>query len=260
MQSVVLDSVHKTFCRGGFFFRGNRRTETYALKGISLSIACGEVLALLGPNGSGKSTTLKLISTILLPDRGSVRVNGLDTRRHGREVRRQIGIALASERSFFPRLTARENLNFFAALENVPRRERAERVESALHAVDLVEAADKHVMKFSSGMYQRLGMARALIKHARVLLLDEPTRSLDPAAAGRLLELIRKISATGVTIVHATHNLHEALSVSDRIAILEQGCISGLRRTASLSYEELKNYYLQAVGEPASCWAEGVPA
>src|SRR5579864_1387159 len=107
MQSIVFNSVHKTFRRRGFFF-SRQQVETYALKGLSLEVFPGEVLALLGPNGSGKSTTLKLVSTMLLPDRGRVLISGADTRHKSRTVCRQVGFALASERSFFPRLTIRE--------------------------------------------------------------------------------------------------------------------------------------------------------
>ena len=185
MHSVVLDSVHKIFRPGGFaFFRG-RSAETYALRGLSVEVAPGEVLALLGENGSGKSTTLKLIATVLLPDRGRLLVNGADTRSAANQIRRQVGFALASERSFYPRLTVRENLDFFAALEDVPRRERALRLNAILRDLDLEAHAGKQVMKLSSGLYQRLGRARALIKQPRILLLDEPSRSLDPAAAHR---------------------------------------------------------------------------
>src|SRR3989449_11201662 len=123
MNSIVFESVHKVFRQRGFFFLRKQGAETQALKGVSLAVKTGEVLGLLGPNGSGKSTTLKLISTMLLPDAGRVLVNGNDTRVQGTAVRKQVGFALASERSFYPRLTVRENLDFFAALEDIARRE-----------------------------------------------------------------------------------------------------------------------------------------
>src|SRR6266567_7733115 len=149
MTRVVLDSVHKVFRPAGFFFGRAARTETHALKGVSLNVAAGEVLALLGPNGSGKTTTLKLISTMLLPDRGRVVVEGFDTTSDSRAVRARVGFAVAAERSFFPRLSARENLDFFAALDDIPRRTRAERVEELLACTGLRDAADTLVMKFS---------------------------------------------------------------------------------------------------------------
>src|SRR6266567_670871 len=212
MDMVVFGSVSKVFRQRAFFSRAVNE-ETQALKNVSLEVAAGEVLGLLGPNGSGKSTTLKLISTVLLPDDGRVIVAGFDTRSHGQQVRRCVGFALASERSFFPRLTARENLEFFAALEDIPRRERPSRVESILNDMGLNDSAGRQVMKLSSGMYQRLGIARALIKRPSVLLLDEPTRSLDAAAASRLWKLVVELANIGMTILLATHNFEEAAQV-----------------------------------------------
>jgi ABC-2 type transport system ATP-binding protein len=261
MTRVVFDSVHKVFQPTGFFFARSARTETHALKGISLNVAEGEVLAILGPNGSGKSTTLKLISTVLLPDRGRVVVNGADTRCQAQIARSQVGFALASERSFFPRLTAGENLEFFAALEDIPRRERPSRVESVLHNLGLNDAAGKQVMKLSSGMYQRLGIARALVKKPSVLLLDEPTRSLDAAAAGQLWGHIRELSGTGITILLATHNFAEAAAVCDRVAVLQRGELLAVERVGNFSVEQLRDFYLEIVGEQnAVAWPEGVLA
>ena len=261
MNSIVIESVHKIFRPAGLFGFRARRTETHALKGISFSAATGEVLALLGPNGSGKSTALKLVSTMLLPDRGRVVVGGADTQLQANAVRRQVGFAVASERSFFPRLTARENLDFFAALEDLPRRERAHRVQSVLCDVGLEDAGDKQAMKLSSGMYQRLGIARALIKRPSVLLLDEPTRSLDPAAASHLWRLIRELADVGITVLLATHNFSEAVAVADRVAILQNGELVATQPTCSFSVEQLRDFYLELTGEREPfAWPEGVPA
>lgn len=261
MYSIVLDSVHKIFRPSGFFFPRTRKTESYALKGITFNILRGEVLALLGPNGSGKSTTLKLISTVLLPDRGDVLVNGCNTRDQARRVRAQVGFALASERSFFPRLTVRENLDFFAALENVPRNERALRVQNAVQDVQLESHAGKQAMKLSSGLQQRLGIARALVKSPRIVLLDEPTRSLDPASAEHLWRLVRQLAQGGITIVLATHNFAEAASVSDRVAILHSGHLRATVAVGQMSVEALRARYMESTGsaEPAN-WLEQVPA
>lgn len=261
MQSIVFDSVHKVFRRSGLLPFWGERTETYALRGISFEAMAGEVLSLLGPNGSGKSTTLKLIATTLLPDGGAVRVNGSDTRSDSQMVRRQVGIALASERSFYARLTVRENLDFFAALENIPRRERPERIDAALHEVGLHANASKQAMKLSSGMYQRLGIARALMKRPSVLLLDEPSRSLDPAAADQLWQLVRSLADTGMTVVLATHNFSEAVSVSDRVAVLFKGQVIGQRLARCLSEEQIREWYLRITGEQdLRLWSQEVPA
>jgi ABC-2 type transport system ATP-binding protein len=249
MNIIVFKSVHKVFRQRGFFFLQKQGAETHALQGISLTVSAGEVLGLLGPNGSGKSTTLKLISTILLPDRGEVLVQGLDTCRQGQEVRRSVGFAVASERSFFPRLTVRENLEFFAALENVPRREVSERVESVLSWVSLNDVAGKQVMKLSSGMYQRLGIARAMIKKPAILLLDEPTRSLDAAAADELWNLIQNLSVTGTTVLLATHNFEEATAVCDRVALLKEGELIAIEKARDFTAEGLLDFYLEMTGD-----------
>ena len=248
MNAIVFESVHKIFRQRGLFFWRKQRPETQALKAISLTVSSGEVLGLLGPNGSGKSTTLKLISTMLLPDDGQVLVEGWNTRRYGQEVRRKVGFAVASERSFFPRLTVRENLEFFAALENVRRRDMVEQIEFVLSQVSLAEVAGKQVMKLSSGMYQRLGIARAMIKKPAILLLDEPTRSLDAASAHELCNLIRDLSATGTTIVLATHNFEEAAAVCDRVALLKQGEAIAIENVKAFAAEELRDFYLEMTG------------
>jgi len=197
----------------------------------------------------------------LLPDSGRVLVGGADTRARAQAVRRQVGLALASERSFFPRLTACENLEFFAALEDVPGREVSPRVDLVLASVGLEAAADKQVMKLSSGMYQRLGIARALIKRPSVLLLDEPTRSLDAAAASRLWELVGELSTNGITVLLATHNFEEAAQVCDRIAVLQHGKLLAAQRASNRSSEQLREFYLDITGEEREVrWPEGVPA
>ena len=251
MDSIVLESVTKVFRHRPALFNwmGRERSgETRALDEISLSVASGKVLVLLGPNGSGKTTTLKLVSTMLLPDAGRVLVEGADTRTESEQVRKHVGFAVATERSFFPRLSARENLDFFAALDDVPRQSRAPRIQSLLERTGLVEAADTLVMKFSSGMYQRLGIARALIKQPSVLLLDEPTRSLDPAASTHFWNLVRELPAHGTTVMLATHSFSEATAVGDSVAVLHRGKIAA-SRTISGNVEELRSFYFDATGE-----------
>src|SRR5260370_30267350 len=173
----------------------------------------------------------------------------------------QVGVALASERSFFPRLTAQENLEFFTAVEDIPRRERPGRIESILYDMGLNDAAGKQVMRLSSGMYQRLGIARALVKKPSVLLLDGRTRSLDAAAAGQLWGHIRELSGAGITILLATHNFAEAAAVCDRVAVLQRGELLAVEGVGNFSVEQLRDFYLETVGEQAALsWPEGVPA
>ena len=251
MDSIALESVSKVFRHRPALFNwmGRERSgETRALDDISLSVASGKVLVLLGPNGSGKTTTLKLVSTMLLPDAGRVLVEGADTRTQSDQVRKHVGFAVATERSFFPRLSARENLDFFAALDDVPRPSRPRRIQVLLEHVGLVEAADTLVMKFSSGMYQRLGIARALVKQPSILLLDEPTRSLDPAAAMHFWDLVRELAAHGSTVMLATHSFSEAVAVGDSVVVLHRGRIA-TRGPISDNAEELRSFYFEATGE-----------
>ena len=252
MDSIILESVSKIFRHHPALFNWmgrERGGETRALDGVSLRVAHGKVLALLGPNGSGKTTTLKLVSTMLLPDAGRVLVQGADTQSAPNDVRRHVGFAVATERSFFPRLSARENLDFFATLDDVPRLSRASRIQAMLDRTGLLDAADTLVMKFSSGMYQRLGIARALVKEPSVILLDEPTRSLDPASAAHFWNLVRELPAQGATVLLATHSFNEAAAVGDFIAVLHRGRLAACRKIGDSSVEELRSFYFQATGE-----------
>jgi ABC-2 type transport system ATP-binding protein len=252
MNAVLFTSVTKRFQHRPALFNWlgrERGGATEALLRVSLKVTKGEALVLLGPNGSGKTTTLKLISTMLIPDEGSVAICGADTLKEGGTVRRKVGFAVANERSFFPRLTARENLDFFAVLEDVATDVRKLRVEEKLSLTGLAEAADTLVMKFSSGMYQRLGVARALLKNPEILLLDEPTRSLDPGAAQRFWPFVRQMLSTGTTVVLTTHNFQEAAAVADRIAVLRRGELLSERRISTgASIDEIKTFYFQASG------------
>jgi ABC-2 type transport system ATP-binding protein len=253
MDRVVFESVRKVFRHRPALFNWmgrERGGETVALENLSFSAATGQVLVLLGPNGSGKTTALKLISTILLPDAGWVRVDGCDTVKSARRVRQQVGIAVATERSFFPRLSARENLDFFAALDEVPPRDRPARIDSVLRETGLEEQADTLVMKFSSGMYQRLGIARALVKRPGVLLLDEPTRSLDAGTTAHFWTTVRALTRQQTTILLATHNFAEAAAVADRLLLLHRGQLLADRPVrAGESAEALRSFYFHMTGE-----------
>ena len=259
--SVVLESVNKVFRHRPALLNwiGRERAgETRALREVSLSAAAGEVLVLLGPNGSGKTTLLKLVSTMLLPDSGRVEVAGADTVRDAARARRAVGFAVATERSFYPRLTARENLAFFAALDDVPRGERGAQTEWALEKTGLTESGDTLVMKFSSGMYQRLGIARALLKKPAVLLLDEPTRSLDPAAASRFWNLVRETADGGAAVLLTTHHFDEAMAVGDAVAVLSRGALAGLHRlSAGTSMEDLRAFYFRETEAGDAAEVEG---
>jgi ABC-2 type transport system ATP-binding protein len=252
MDSILLESVSKTFRHRPALFNWLGKEaigETRAIDGVSLGVAAGNVLALLGPNGSGKTTLLKLISTMFLPDAGRVFVEGHDTRLAGHAVRKKVGFVIATERSFFPRLSARENLDFFAALDDVPRHCRAFRIRLLLKQVGLGGQSDTLVMKFSSGMYQRLGVARALLKWPSILLLDEPTRSLDPASTDDFWNAMKKLRDTGCTVIVATHNFEEASALGDSLAVLQRGRLVHHENNSSTDPRQLRSMYLDVTAQ-----------
>lgn len=197
-----------------------------ALEGVTLDIDPGEVFGIIGPNGAGKTTLLKVLSTLILPSRGSARVNGSDLIRGAEAVRRSVAIATGEERGFYWRLTGTENLEFFAGLRGFGPREARLRAAQALELVDLLPRAGEPVMRYTTGMRQRLSLARALLARPRVLLLDEPTRSLDPMAVQGVQMLVRRLAVDDrVTVMIATHNLEEAEAVCTRVAVLTDGVV-----------------------------------
>jgi ABC-2 type transport system ATP-binding protein len=209
-------------------------SEIRALERVSLDIDSGEVFGVIGPNGAGKTTLLKILSTLILPSSGTARVNGSDLIRGADAVRRSVGIAAGEERGFYWRLTGMENLEFFAGLRGFAPREARRRAAHALELVDLLPRAGEPVMRYTTGMRQRLSLARALLARPPILLLDEPTRSLDPGAAQTVQALVRRLSADdGVTIMIATHNLEEAEAVCSRVAVLADGAVRSVVSVAS---------------------------
>jgi ABC-type multidrug transport system ATPase subunit len=201
---------------------GQRAT---VLRDVSLEVRRGEFFGLLGPNGAGKSTLFKILSTVVLPDSGAVQVAGVDVRSRPAAVRKLLGPVVPEERSLFWRISARENLRAYAALQGLRGRALHSRVDDLLELVELADAGEKMVAQFSSGMKQRLLVARALLGRPRILLLDEPTRSLDPISARRLRAFLREEVAErhGCTVLLATHNADEALGLCDRVGVLNRG-------------------------------------
>lgn len=196
-----------------------------AVDAVSCDVAAGELFGLLGPNGAGKTTLLKMLATLVLPDSGTAAIHGLDVVRDADEVRRIVTPVVADERTLNWRLTARENLELFAVLLEVPRRERRARIDALLSDVGLADAGSKLVNAFSSGMRQRLLIARALLARPKVLMLDEPTRSLDPVTAHAFRAFLRTeiVGRRGCTILLATHSAEEAFELCDRVAVLHRG-------------------------------------
>ena len=227
-----------------------------ALTAVTLDVLRGDRIAVLGPNGAGKTTLLKLMGGLLLPTEGEVVVNGVSTLAHNTAARKSVGFVMNEERSFFWRLSALQNLEFFAALDNQPADTLRDRCLELIHFVGLEAHADKPVATFSSGMKQRLALARGLLGEPEVLILDEPTRTLDPMAyeefAGLINERLHKDS--GKTILIATHRLDEALRLCEKVLVVNQGRLAGFDRTQDLAGRgiTLADYYRHSiVGEGA---------
>lgn len=205
-----------------------------AVDGVDLQIQRGEIFGLLGPNGAGKSTTIRMLCTLLEPTSGSAHVNGFDVVKQANDVRRSLGTVLAGERSIYWKLSGRENLEYFAALYHIPSAIAKKRVEELLERMEIKDRANELVEKYSTGMRQRIAIAKALLARPPILLLDEPTLGLDPQAARNLRELISQLKQEGHTILLTTHYMEEADQLSDRIGIIDTGKVIALDTPAGL--------------------------
>jgi ABC-2 type transport system permease protein len=206
-----------------------------AVNRVNLAVREGEVFGLLGPNGAGKTTLIKLLCTLILPSSGSAIVNGFSLQQET-HLKQTIGLAASDERSFYWRLTGKQNLDFFASLFGLVGKHKSERVTSVLDQVQLLDAADRRFQTYSSGMRQRLTIARALLNQPRLLFLDEPSKGLDPIATAQLHELIRLElhERLGITIFLTTHNLIEAQQLCSRIAVMDRGQILASGKVSEL--------------------------
>ena len=227
-----------------------RRTSV-ALTNVNLQIEKGDRVAVMGPNGAGKTTLLKLIGGLLLPSEGNILVNGFDTLRHGQEARKSVGFVLNEERSFFWRLTAVQNLEFFGALDNLWGADLRRRIDELIDVVGLTQSGGKPVSSFSSGMKQRLALARGLIAEPEVLILDEPTRALDPVATEELTELIlgRIHKGSRKTLLIATHSVEDVKKLCNKILIVNHGQVMGFEPISDLAAKDISplQYYRRSV-------------
>jgi len=216
-----------------------------AVDHVSFEVAAGEIFAFLGPNGAGKTTTIKVLTTLLSPTSGQVRVDGLDPTRQQNEVRKRFGIVF-QDPSLDQNLTAWENLELHGVLYHVPRRLRRERIRALLELFELWERRDELVKQYSGGMMRRLEIARGLLHTPRILFLDEPTLGLDPQSRNQLWTHVKHLNKEeGVTVFLTTHYMDEADRAASRIAVIDHGKIAALgtsqqlkERTGKSSLEE----------------------
>lgn len=227
MSAISIQNLAKTyppnFPRLRAFFGLKVEESVEALRNISLEIEEGEIFGLIGKNGAGKTTLTKIIATLVQPTSGTVSVKGFDSVKDDVKVRSLVGLATAEERSFYWRLTTTQNLMFFSRLYGMKDKDAKLRIAELFEQLDLQDLAKRRFSDLSTGNKQRLAVARALIPKPPVLLLDEPTRSLDPLAAANMRKIIESLK--GVSILLTSHNLTEIEELCSRVAVISHGLI-----------------------------------
>lgn len=212
MDTVVLQDLSKTYPGG-----------KQALRQISLSLEQGEVFGFLGPNGAGKTTTVKLLNGMLAPSQGKIRVLGLDPAKQPEKIHALSGV-VTEHAQMYDHMTGMQNLIFYASVFGMPKDQAKSRAEALLSRLDLMEARDRKLAAYSTGMRQRLSLARALIHRPQVLFLDEPTSGLDPESAQRVNRMIRELAQNeGITVFLCTHQLRYAQEICTRYGLIEEG-------------------------------------
>lgn len=229
MDAVIeTQNLTKQFVPSRRWRRARAGHTASAVEDVNLQVERGELFGLLGPNGAGKTTLVKMLCTLVLPTSGTATVAGYPLRRAA-EIRAVVGLTVTDDRSFYWRLSGRENLHFFAALHRIYGAAARRRVEEVLEQVGMAKLADRRFSDYSTGMKQRIALARSLLHRPRILFLDEPSRSLDPKATDRLHSLMQHLVAErNVTIFLITHDLGEAEKLCSRVAVMHQGHIRAI--------------------------------
>jgi ABC-2 type transport system ATP-binding protein len=227
--------------------------DVKAVRGITFEVKKGEIFAFLGPNGAGKSTTIKMLTTMLRPTSGKLRLAGHDVTRERDDARKAFGIVF-QDPSLDEELTAYENMDLHASLYHIPKAKRPARIQQLLELVELWNRHDSYVKTFSGGMRRRLEIARGLLHEPKILFLDEPTLGLDTQTRNLMWDYVQKLShEKGMTIFFTTHYLEEAEAVAERIAIIDHGNIVAHGTTAELCKQTgtktLEDAYLQLTGK-----------
>jgi ABC-2 type transport system ATP-binding protein len=230
--AVEVIGLTKTFTSGWF-----RKRKKEALRDVDLSVPEGAFWGLLGPNGAGKTTLLSIISNLLIPEQGEVRVLGKDLRKNAMEVSGRINLS-SGHANFLWSLNVRENLEYYAMLYGLSGKRRRQRVEDLLHLFDLSDFARARFDELSTGTKQKLSLAKSLVNDPELLLLDEPTVGLDPDVAHRIREAIQRLHREkGTTILMTTHNMKEAESLCEQVAFIKDGKIKALGKPKDLKNE-----------------------
>lgn len=223
-----------------FILHPFKKRTVPALNNVSLQVKKGELFGLLGPNGAGKTTLIKILSTLILPTSGRALLNGMDVTRNEMEVKKLAGYVISDERSFYWRLTGRQNLLFFARLNNLSNEKAKYRIAHLLKWLNLEKDADRMFKDYSTGTRKKLAIIRGLLTDPEVLFMDEPTNALDPLTSMYLRKLIREefVEKQGRSVLLATHNMHEAEALCNRIVMMNKGEVKAVG-----SIKEIKQKY-----------------
>jgi ABC-2 type transport system ATP-binding protein len=233
MKAIEVDQLRRIYrAQIGVIKRSVK--EVVAVDDVSFDVEAGELFGLLGPNGAGKTTTVKMLTTLLIPTSGRASVMSLDVVQHARAVQQRIGFIFGGERGLYWRLSAVDNLRYFASLYHVDPEVTKQRIPYLLDLVGLRDRGHEKVGGYSRGMKQRLHVARTLLHDPEVLFLDEPTIGLDPVGARDFRQVIRDLQSEDKTILLTTHYMFEADALCQRVAVIDQGRIVALDTPANL--------------------------
>lgn len=232
-KAIVAEHLCKVFNVNKGFLR-RTKSQVVAVKDVSFEVDYGELFGVVGPNGAGKTTTIKMLTTMLLPTSGRAIVLGHDCQKDVTKVRERIGIVLGGERGLYTRVSAVDNLNYFADLYGVEKNVRDKRVKELLDFMGLSDRAHNRVETFSKGMKQRLHLARGLINDPGIIFLDEPTVGLDPEISRETRRMIKELVEKGKTILLTTHYMFEADELCKRVAVIRNGEIVALDTPSGL--------------------------
>ncbi|MDP2944879.1 MAG: ATP-binding cassette domain-containing protein [Atribacterota bacterium] len=233
-------------------FHDKKRGKIVAVNNLQFNCQKGQVFGLLGPNGAGKTTTLRILATMILPTKGEIMVNGLDIVKHAAKVRRQIGF-LSSETGLYDRFTPRETILFFGRINGMEDKIIEKRMAEIFQNLDMEDFQDVRVNKLSTGMKQKLSIARSIIHNPPVLILDEPTVGLDIITAKTVIEYVKSFRDQGKCIIYSTHIMREAEKLCDRIAIIHQGnfiaqgTLEELKKNSS--FDDLEEIFFELINQ-----------
>ncbi|MFP4364686.1 MAG: ABC transporter ATP-binding protein [Spirochaetia bacterium] len=233
MQAIEVRNLKRTYY-SAIGLLGNKKKAIEAVKDVSFHIKKGELFGLLGPNGAGKTTTVKMLTTLLIPTAGEAFVNGYEVSKEPTQVQKRIGFIFGGERGLYWRLSAEDNLRYFASLYHVDPDIAKQRIPRLLELVGLKGRGNERVEGYSRGMKQRLHVARTLIHDPDILFLDEPTIGLDPVGAREFRGVIQNLQTEGKTILLTTHYMYEADLLCDRIGVINHGKIVALNTPENL--------------------------